>query len=82
MGALSPRDDLGRFRLLDRGIKGGMEARDDHGEVERLESLLNACHAMIRELEQAAVRDEALDDALRETCRRIEARLRRLVATA
>jgi hypothetical protein len=59
-----------------------MEVRDDRSDVERLESLLNACHAMIRELEHSAVRDDALGDALRETCRRIEARLRRLVDAA
>ncbi len=57
-----------------------MAGPDNRTEIERLESLLNSCHAMIRELEQASVRDDGLRDALREACHRIEARLRRLVA--
>ena len=57
-----------------------MDGADNRTEIERLEALLNGCHAMIRELEQARVRDDTLRDALREACRRIEARLRLLAA--
>jgi hypothetical protein len=55
---------------------------DDRTEVEQLESLLQACHGMMRNLERASVRDDGLSDALREACRRIEARLERLIAAA
>jgi hypothetical protein len=55
---------------------------DDRTEVEQLESLLQACHSMMRHLEQGSVRDDGLSDALREACRRIEARLERLIAAA
>ena len=60
-----------------------MDGQDDRTEVEHLESLLQACHSMIRELEHSPIRDDGgLGEALREACRRIEARLQRLVAAA
>jgi hypothetical protein len=53
---------------------------DSRSEVESLESLLESCHHMLRKLEHSTVRDDGrLGDALREACRRIEARLERLV---
>lgn len=55
---------------------------DDRTEVEQLESLLEACHSMLRHFEQSDVRDDGLSDALRETCRRIESRLQRIIAAA
>jgi len=55
---------------------------DNRTEVQSLESLLESCHHMLRELESSPVEDDGLGDALREACRRIERRLERLVAAA
>ena len=59
-----------------------MDGRGERTELEELESLLQECHSMLRHLEHATVPDEGLSDALRETCRRIEARLENLIAAA
>jgi hypothetical protein len=44
-------------------------------EAERLEALLEACHEVLPSIEN---RDDEVAEAIRETCRTVEARLREL----